>query len=258
MDELVRDGVKLAYVEAGKGRDGTVPLVFVPGGSCDWWSFSRQLEHFGDRHHSISVDLRGHGQSDKPSQAYSPPVFADDVAWLIDRLGIDRPVVIGHSMGGAIALQLEADHPGHARALVLVDPAPVTDNRAGFEQILASFERFGVDSTRRRMFRNFFLPGYDEALLAEVCERAAALPDEVFRAEIEGMRDWDGAAAARACTIPVLHIAAARPTCPPATLAEAIPQVVTGQTVGAGHFNMLEVPEQVNSMLAHFLRMLAA
>ena len=56
----------------------------------------------------------------------------------------------------------------------------------------------------------------------------------------------------------MLHIAAARPTCPPPALAEAVPQVVTGQTVGAGHFNMLEVPEQVNSMIERFLRTLPA
>jgi pimeloyl-ACP methyl ester carboxylesterase len=258
MEQLVRDGVALAYVEAGSGQHDGVPLLFVPGGSCDWWSFHCQLEAFADRHRCISVDLRGHGQSDKPTQAYTVAGQADDVAWVIRQLGLERPVVIGHSMGGAIALQLEADHPGTARALVLIDPAPVTDNRAGFSQVLASFERHGVDSTRRRMFRNFFLPGYDEALLSEICERGAALPDAVFVEEIRGMRDWDGAAAARRCSLPVLHIAAARPTCPPPLMAEAIPHVVTGQTVGAGHFNMLEVPEQVNSMIGHFLRTLPA
>jgi pimeloyl-ACP methyl ester carboxylesterase len=131
----------------------------------------------------------------------------------------------------------------------------LTDDRAGFERVLAAFERHGVDATRRRMFRNFFLPGFDEALLAEICERAAAVPDAVFTEEVRGMRDWDGGAVARRCTLPVLHIAAAQPSCPPATLAEAIPHVVTGQTVGAGHFNMLEVPDQVNSMIEQFLRM---
>jgi pimeloyl-ACP methyl ester carboxylesterase len=237
-----------------------VPLVFVPGGSCDWWSFHRQLEHFADRHHCIAIDLRGHGHSDKPEQAYTMAAFADDVAWIITQLGLDRPVVAGHSMGGAIALQLAADHPDAVRALVLVDPAPVRDNRPGFTQMLAAFARHGVDSTRRRAFRNFFLTdlaAFDETLYEEICRRAALVPDHVFTSEIEGLRDWDGAAVATAVastSLSVLHIAAANPTCPPSVLAAAIPHVITGQTVGAGHFNMLEVPDQVNAMIEQFLR----
>lgn len=261
MKALVRDGVTLRYEEAGSpsGASG-VPLVFVPGGSCDWWSFHRQLEHFAENHHCISIDLRGHGHSEKPEQAYTMAAFADDVAWIIAELGLGRPVVAGHSMGGAIALQLAADHPAVARALVLVDPAPVGDNRAGFTQMLAAFARHGVDSTRRRAFRNFFLTDladFDETLYEEICRRAALVPDHVFTSEIEGLRDWDGAAAAAAVarlSMPVLHIAAAFPTCPPPLLSAAVPQVITGQTVGAGHFNMLEVPDQVNAMIEQFLR----
>jgi pimeloyl-ACP methyl ester carboxylesterase len=251
MAELSRDGVRLAYEEAGRGDP---PLVFVPGGSCDRWSFHEQMAHFSGRHRCVSVDLRGHGESDRPQQAYTMAGYADDLAWLIGELGLDRPVVVGHSMGAAVALQLAADHADAVRAVVLDDPAPVTDNRAGFEQILASFERHGIDSTRRRMFRNFFLDGYDEALLEEIYRRAALTADHAFVSEIDGLRDWDGATAARRCRVPVLHIAAARPTCPPAELARVIPDVVTGQTVGAGHFNMLEVPDQVNSMIEQFLR----
>lgn len=248
---LVRDGVALVLEAAG--GDGT-PIVFVPGGSCDWWSFHRQLAHFGRSHRCVSIDRRGHGRSDKPDQDYTIAGYADDVAWLIDRLGMDRPVVVGHSLGGAVALQLAADHPDAVRAVVLDDPAPVTDNRAGFQQMLDGFVRFGVDSTRRRAFRNFFLPGFDETLLAEICERAARTPDRVFTSEIESLRDWDGAAVAGRCGVPLLHIAAAHPTCPPAALAAAVPHVVTGQTVGAGHFNMLEVPDQVNAMIEQFVR----
>lgn len=250
MSTLDRDGVRLVYEERGSG--GT-PMVFVPGGSCDWWSFHEQLDHFGATGRVVSLDLRGHGQSDKPEQDYSIEGYVDDVAWVIERLGLDRPVVVGHSMGGAIALQLAADHPGLARALVLVDPAPVHDNSAGFGHMLDVMERHGVDSTRRRLFGNFFLDGHDPTLLAEVCDRAAAVPDRVFTHEIASLRDWDGEAAARRCSLPVLHVAAAQPACSPSALRAVVPDVVTGQTVGAGHFNMLEVPEQVNSMIERFL-----
>ncbi len=250
MQTLDRGGVRLAYQETGATG---LPLLFVPGGSCDWWSFHEQLDHFGIHHRAVSLDLRGHGQSDKPAQDYSIGGYTDDVAWTIDRLELDRPVVIGHSMGGAIALQLAADHPKSVRALVLVDPSPVNDNRAGFQTMLDAMAKYGVDSTRRRAFSNFFLDRHDPDLLAEICERAAVVPDRVFTAEIASLRDWDGGATARQCRVPVLHIAASRPACPPSALRAVIPNIVTGQTVGAGHFNMLEVPDQVNSMIERFL-----
>ena len=250
MQTLDRQGVKLCYQQAGTG-DST--FLFIPGGSCDWWSFHEQLEHFSADYRCVSLDLRGHGQSDKPEQNYDLGVYVDDVAWVIGELGLGQPIVAGHSMGGAIGLQLAADHPDLVRALVLDDPAPVSGNEAGFGQMLDAFDRFGVDSTRRRAFTNFFFGDYDPDLLEEVLDRAAVVPDYVFRGEIAGLRDWDGVAAATACSVPVLHIAAARPATPPELLRSVLPKVVTGQTVGAGHFNMLEVPDQVNSMIENFI-----
>ncbi|MEZ5265456.1 MAG: alpha/beta hydrolase [Acidimicrobiales bacterium] len=251
MQTLTRDGIKLCFDERGAGG---VPFVFVPGGSCDHWSFHRQLEHFATTGRCISLDLRGHGLSDKPEQDYTIEGYADDVAWVIAELGLERPVVVGHSMGGAIAVQLAAGDPQRCRAIVLVDPAPVYDNRAGFQAMLDAFAKWGPAAVRARVFRNFFLDGFDEALLAEVDAHAALTPERVFAAEVAALRDWDGATAAAAVTVPVLHIAAAHPTCDPARLVAAIPHAVTGQTVGAGHFNMLEVPDQVNSMIANFVR----
>ncbi len=67
------------------------------------------------------------------------------------------------------------------------------------------------------------------------------------------MGEWDGEAAARACTVPVLHIGAEDPINDAAALRALNPQIRTGQTVGAGHFNQLEVPEQVNAMIERFL-----
>jgi pimeloyl-ACP methyl ester carboxylesterase len=251
MKSIDRDGVRLAYEETAGG--GSPPILFVPGGSCDWWSFHEQLDHFAPRHHVASLDLRGHGQSDTPDEGFDIATYTDDVAWFIDRLGMDRPIVVGHSMGGAIALQLAASHPDLTRAVVLVDPAPVYDNQAGFQAMLDAMERHGVDSTRRRVFTSFFLEGHDPAIREEVCVRAAVVDDRVFAGEVASLRDWDGHAAALACAVPVLHIAAAQPACSPSRLRAVLPGVVTGQTVGAGHFNMLEVPDQVNSMMENFL-----
>ena len=72
-----------------------------------------QIEAFAPKHRIIAVDLRGHGESDKPDQDYDIAGFADDMAWLIREIGLDRPVLIGHSMGGVTTLNLAAQAPGH-------------------------------------------------------------------------------------------------------------------------------------------------
>lgn len=108
MPKLERDGVALAYDDAGSG---TPPLLLVHGYACDRSAMERQSACFTTRHRVVNVDLRGHGESDKPDGVYSIPSFADDLAWLCRELGLYRPVVVGHSLGGMIALDLAARYP---------------------------------------------------------------------------------------------------------------------------------------------------
>ena len=76
--------------------------------------------HLIDRFRVMALDQRGHGLSDKPDR-YAFDDVSGDVAALIDRLELDRPLVVGHSWGGNVAVQLAADYPGHARGIILVD-----------------------------------------------------------------------------------------------------------------------------------------
>src|SRR4029453_11296968 len=69
-------------------------------------------------------DLRGHGESSKPHEPYPIRVYADDIAYLIERLGLDKVVAVGHSMGGLAVLQLAASYPHSVAAIVMVEPGP--------------------------------------------------------------------------------------------------------------------------------------
>ena len=101
MASLQRDGVSLFYEEA-KGQKA--PVLFVQGWCCDDSFFAPQFEHFARHgHRVVAADLRGHGQSDKPHDTYTMQLFADDLAFLCGELGLAKPVVIGHSMGGVVA-----------------------------------------------------------------------------------------------------------------------------------------------------------
>ncbi len=100
---------------------GEPPIILVHGWTCDHTYFAPQAEHFRGDHRVISVDLRGHGESDKPQLDYTMAQFADDIAWLCEQLRVRKPVVIGHSMGGVIAFELAARHPDLPAAVVGVD-----------------------------------------------------------------------------------------------------------------------------------------
>ena len=254
MPTITRDGVKLAYSEEGRGAPA---FVFVHGWCCDRSFFAPQAAHFAGRHRVVSVDLRGHGQSDAPQGAYPISQFADDVAHVIATLGLGKAIAVGHSMGGATVLQLAAAHPDRVAAIVMVDPAPLEttpERKAAIEARIAAIEAGDREGWRRMIVERFFLPKSDPAFVARVADLMTATAPHVAASAIRGVRDWDGLAAAARCKVPALHIAATPPLNPPHRMAELLPGVVNGMTVGAGHFNQLEAREQVTGMIERFLR----
>ena len=113
-----RDGVNLAYLDTGSGEPA---LVFIHGWCCNQTMWGEQTKAFAPKHRVIAVDLRGMGESDKPDQDYDIDAFGEDMTWLLNEIGLQRPVLIGHSMGGVITLNLLRRHPDIARAAVFVD-----------------------------------------------------------------------------------------------------------------------------------------
>jgi pimeloyl-ACP methyl ester carboxylesterase len=254
MATIARDGTRLAYDDRGAGEPA---FVFVHGWTCDRSFFVPQAEHFAKRHRVVSVDLRGHGESDKPQEPYPIAAYADDIAYLIDRLGLGKVVAVGHSMGGITVLQLAATHPDCVAAIVMVDPAPFVfppDLRAGIEAMVAAIEA-GNQEPRREFITNYlFLPTSDPTFVAKVRGVMMEAPSYVAASAMRGILAFDGPAVAAQCNVPALHLAAASPLNPPHLMSQWLPNVVHGWTVGAGHFNQLEAPDQVNGMLENFVR----
>jgi pimeloyl-ACP methyl ester carboxylesterase len=251
---LDRDGTSLAYEEVGAGDP---PFVLVHGWTCNHTHFAPQVEYFRQRHRVVAVDLRGHGASDAPPQRYTVPAFADDVAWLCAQVGVREPVLVGHSMGGAVVLEVAARYPDLARAIVMLDAAPISGPSAADSALVDLAASLGGPdgaAARAALIEHAVSGlGRDASIQARIRTDMSAVPDHVARSCIEGMGEWDGWAAACACRVPAVHIAAAEPINDAAALRALSPSIRTGQTVGAGHFNHLEVPEQVNAMIERFL-----
>jgi pimeloyl-ACP methyl ester carboxylesterase len=262
---LKRDGVRLAHFETGPANPRTPPLVLINGWTGDHRIFMPQIAHFGQTRRVVAINLRGHGDSDAPKQDYTMAGFADDIAWQCEQLALQRPVVIGHSLGGAIALEMCGRHPELASGLIMIDSIVMgrKELRESLEVSLllqgiggpdylavsrANAWEIGCDyddpARRQAIFDEYILPP---------CE---STPQHVAFSALRSVLDHEPAAA-EACRIPMAYISADVPLVNMArdldSLKELCPQLVIAKTMLAGHFNTIEVADQVNAMIERFL-----
>jgi pimeloyl-ACP methyl ester carboxylesterase len=101
------NGIRLYYETYGTGR----PLVLLHGGLGSGEMFGPVIPALAERHQVITVDLQGHGRTADIDRPLDPWFMADDIAALIDHLGLDRPDVVGYSLGGGVALRAALKYP---------------------------------------------------------------------------------------------------------------------------------------------------
>jgi pimeloyl-ACP methyl ester carboxylesterase len=113
------NGLELNYREKGEGQ----PVFLLHGYTGNLRNWALQVPVLTREYRMVSIDHRGHGESDRPAEAagYTLPQMADDAHDVLDHLGIDECILVGHSMGGAIAQHLVLAYPKRVRALVLID-----------------------------------------------------------------------------------------------------------------------------------------
>ncbi len=115
--------LEMEYTEAGRGER---PFVLVHGFTGSRDDFADVLAHLGELGHTVTPDNRGHGGTTNPGvpEAYSLEHLRDDLLGLLDALGHERVDLLGHSLGGMIALRFVLAHPDRVASLVLMDTAP--------------------------------------------------------------------------------------------------------------------------------------
>ncbi|NMN96391.1 alpha/beta fold hydrolase [Antrihabitans stalactiti] len=253
MSTIDRNGVTLAYEDVGVGAP---PMLFVHGAYCTRADFVSLVAHYRPQHRVIAVDLRGHGESDTPDQVYSVSAFADDLAWLCAQLGVHRPIVVGHSLGGQVALQLAADHPELPAAIVALDSTIAPPDGTGdmLQPFTDAMTTPGYLEALHQFMAVTVLPTDTRTHAAGVLDRMNTVPQHVVASTwINGLVGWDSAPAASACRVPFLYIDHGAPNCDLARLAELCPQLTVDRTDGVGHWALLEAPDQVMSIVDRFL-----
>jgi len=257
MGVLRVEGARLYFQLAGAGE----PLVLLHGlgaSSADWEYQVPELS----RHFQVVVpDFRGHGASDRTGD-YGVERFADDTWRLLDRLKVRAPVLVGHSMGGAVAMQMALGRPGAVSALVLTNTLPSfrTDTLAKRAMLWARLLLMGLLGPRRMsevMTRRLY-PHPDQARLrAKVARRNARNDRNVYLATVRALTRWSVRARLGELRMPVLVLASehdyfGREEVAP--FVAALPDARLRQFPGARHGLPLERPQAFNRAVLDFLK----
>lgn len=151
-----------------RGPRGTQPIVLIHCFTCaiDWWE--PMMPRLEAEHRVVAVDLLGHGGSEKPTSGYSIANQADLVAQALGRLGVSGAEVVGHSLGGVVAVALAERSPRLVERLVIVDTPPEEEDDLGFVAQLGftpvigqAFWRLKPDFAVRRGLEVAFAPGFE-------------------------------------------------------------------------------------------------
>lgn len=255
------DGVPIVYEARGEGRTA---VVFVHCWACNRQFWRHQLEAVAAAgHRVVTLDLPGHGESGADRVNWSVRSLAGDVLAVVDALELDRVLLVGHSMGGPVSLEVAARDAGRVRGIACVDtlhnvefewPEGMTDRlTAGLE---ADF-RAGIESFVPQLFK----PGADAALVQWVIDQGSASDPA---ATIGLMRDFaslDMPAMLSAAGVPIRCINAAPDDGRGMVTQTAVNRRYADFDVvlmeGVGHYPQLEQPVEFNERLLGVLAGLA-
>lgn len=171
------DGVPIAYTVAGEGPGA---LLFIHGWACDRYYWASQLYDFADTHTVVTVDLAGHGDSGSGRTDWTIESLARDVQAVVDHLDLSSVILVGHSMGGPVALEAARLMPERVVGVIGVDTLHDvgTDYGDEWKRILAAYET-DFDGACRQFVGGMFLDDVDAGLVTEITDDMCDISPEV-------------------------------------------------------------------------------
>jgi pimeloyl-ACP methyl ester carboxylesterase len=253
-DQKVDGPAGAIYVDDGGGKEG-IPVVFLHAFAGDSMHWSAQLDHLRHHRRALALDFRGHGKSAPPRDAdFRVEAFEGDLAAVVDKLGIKRFVLVGHSMGGAVAIKYAGDHPGRVVGLVLVGtPGRIPPEQA--KQVMDAIEA-DYDATMKANWDKL-LAGAQPHVRTQVMADASRLPKESSLAIMRALFADDPLPSLDRYPGPKLIVymsSANRPN----DLQNARPAIPRHEFSGTSHWPHLDRPAEFNQVLDGFLATLPA
>ncbi len=254
--------VKIADQEiyyAARGSDDLIrppaPLVFVHGAGDSHLLWNGQLAAFADVTRAIALDLPGHGRSHGAGRATILD-YALTVRAFLDALKIDRAILVGNSMGGAIAQSLAVEFPARVVGLALVGTGAKLRVAPQFLQGLAT----DFETTARVLVENYFAPNASPHLRAKSLEQLVRTGSIVAFGDFAACDTFDLRERIPTISAPTLVLCGAQDKMTPPRaseyLAQHIPRAQLVILPDAGHLPMLEQPRAFDAALCAWLRTL--
>jgi non-heme chloroperoxidase len=262
MREQSRDlstGVSLPFVENGN-PDG-VPVLMLHGITDSWHSFELVLPHLPNWIRAIAVTQRGHGNASRPDSGYTTRHYAVDVAALADELGIERAIVVGHSMGSTNAMRFAIDFPDRTLGVVLMAPFASFSDKDEIHQFIRQEIDPLQDPIDRSVAREFQLSTLAKPIppdyLELVIDESLKLPARVWKAAFNGLMTDDYAANTHKIKSPTLIVWGDRDAYCPRADQDRLLGAISGSRLiayeGAGHALHWEEPERFARDLVSFV-----
>jgi pimeloyl-ACP methyl ester carboxylesterase len=254
-------GVSVPYVSAGAPAGAPVVLLHAWGES--WHSFDRLLPLLPGTIHAVAMDLRGHGDADKPAAGYTLAEVAADVAAFMDAVGVPSAVLMGSSSGGYVAQQLAITSPHRVTGLVLVGSPRSLQGRPSFDDEVDQLTE-PVDAAWVSKFLTWF-PRFHPVPRWYIDGRiqdGVRMPAYVWRETLAGLVGARPPTDTATITAPALIVWGERDEVltreDQRALAAAIPASRLIVYQGTGHLVLWEQPERVASDLTAFVDGLAS
>lgn len=257
MPEIVINSDAIYYESTGNGP----PVLFLHGLGSSTRDWERQVPHFARAHRVVTVDLLGHGQSDKPAGKYRIEQFSSNVATLMETLELPPCAVVGISLGGMVAFQLAVDHPELIERLVVVNALSDNDllqqakGQILMRRLIVQF--LGLERMGKVLGARLFPDEGMEEERALMAQRWAENDKKAYQKSLQAAVDWPGVTERLdGFDRPMLTISSDEDYVPleqKQPYMDALPQMEHVVIPDARHAVPMERPEQFNEVLGEFL-----
>lgn len=256
------NGTAVHYFHTGRTTlPGVVPdvsrgeaLLFIHGAGSNGNTWHRQLAAFGDSHSPLALDFPGHGRSGGTESLKSIDAYRDCLAAFMDALHLRPSVLIGRSMGGAVAMAYALAHPQHVRGLVLVATAARFDLP---QAILDTWQHVMLGRAQQPFSTDAFSPQTDFAVMREAWMEQVKTDPRVRYYDLAACNAFDITAQLGTLTVPTLIIAGRDDRLTPVDRSEILHRGIPGSTLmvidNAGHTVPAEKPAEFNAAVSEFL-----